>query len=259
MTKKYPTQLRTLRNSRVRYISCGVDFSTFLTLDGGVFTCGSGTYGQLGHGSNGNEILPRQVLELMGSTITQISCGRQHSLAFVPSRGRVYSYGLGGAGQLGLRKSSNASTPQVVLGPWVSPSGVPLVPSSASTNAVIKRIFAGGDHCFVSVSEKKSKIEPSDFRNYDAESQILTLRIANLESCAKIRINGHVDQDILSYLEVVFKSLACLNGSFLVQDHYYCTSKHHGVNMEDAEKAFTIIGRIEHETIKDLVSVTNCN
>lgn len=44
--------------------------------DGGVFTCGAGMYGQLGHGAFTNEVLPRKVVELMGSTVTQISCGR---------------------------------------------------------------------------------------------------------------------------------------------------------------------------------------
>lgn len=38
-----------------------------------MFTCGAGMYGQLGHGNNTNEILPRQVMELMGSTVTQVS------------------------------------------------------------------------------------------------------------------------------------------------------------------------------------------
>lgn len=61
-SRPYPTQLRTLRNSRVRFIACGYEFSAFLTVDGGVFTCGAGMYGQLGHGVNSDEILPRQVL-----------------------------------------------------------------------------------------------------------------------------------------------------------------------------------------------------
>lgn len=38
-----------------------------------MFTCGAGMYGQLGHGNGMNEILPRQVMELMGSTVTQVS------------------------------------------------------------------------------------------------------------------------------------------------------------------------------------------
>ena len=115
----YPTQLRTLRSLGVRYISCGDDFSVFLTNEGGVFTCGAGTFGQLGHGSCSNEIVPRKVFELMGSKITQIACGRRHTLAFVPSRGKIYGFGLGGVGQLGIGMVGNHSTPQIVRGPWV--------------------------------------------------------------------------------------------------------------------------------------------
>lgn len=56
----------------------------------------------------------------------------------------MYSFGIGGAGQLGLRKPSSASTPQVVLGPWISPSGVSLIPTASDVkNLVIQRIFAG--------------------------------------------------------------------------------------------------------------------
>lgn len=46
-------------------VACGEDFTVFLTLDGGVFTCGSGRYGQLGHGDNKDEMLPRKVVYLM--------------------------------------------------------------------------------------------------------------------------------------------------------------------------------------------------
>lgn len=50
-----------MRNIKVKYIACGDEFSAFLTMDGGVFTCGAGMYGQLGHGGMSNEILPKQV------------------------------------------------------------------------------------------------------------------------------------------------------------------------------------------------------
>uniref|UniRef100_A0A1B0CM06 RCC1-like domain-containing protein n=1 Tax=Lutzomyia longipalpis TaxID=7200 RepID=A0A1B0CM06_LUTLO len=47
----YPQQIRGLRSLGVRHIACGDDFSVFLTADGRVFTCGLGSYGQLGHGA----------------------------------------------------------------------------------------------------------------------------------------------------------------------------------------------------------------
>lgn len=40
----YPTHLKTLRSIGVRHIAAGDDFSAFLTIDGGVFTCGAGKY-----------------------------------------------------------------------------------------------------------------------------------------------------------------------------------------------------------------------
>lgn len=52
----------------------------------------------------------------MGTICTQISTGRRHTLTFVPSRGRVYGFGLGCSGQLGNRLTQNSSVPQVVVG-----------------------------------------------------------------------------------------------------------------------------------------------
>lgn len=74
--RPHPVQLKSLRSQRVTYISCGMDHTVALTKDGGVFTFGAGTYGQLGHGSQAVETLPRMVLELMGSTVTQVASGR---------------------------------------------------------------------------------------------------------------------------------------------------------------------------------------
>ena len=74
--RPYPVQLKSIRYLRVCFVACGMDHTAALTRDGGVFTFGAGMYGQLGHGMAVNEMLPRQILELMGSTVTQIACGR---------------------------------------------------------------------------------------------------------------------------------------------------------------------------------------
>ncbi|XP_021936482.1 probable E3 ubiquitin-protein ligase HERC4 isoform X2 [Zootermopsis nevadensis] len=258
----FPSQLKTLRSIKVKYVACGEDFSVFLTKDGGVFTCGAGMYGQLGHGSTSCEFLPRKVLELMGSVVTQISCGRHHTLAFVPSRGRVYAFGLGGAGQLGTRATCSATTPQVVLGPWVSPGGVSVVEAGIQTehasNCMVRRIYSGGDHCFATVTHKEDNVPSDDFRVYNKYTQILSITQETTEQCEKASGSEMVDQDLMSCLETVFSSQACMNCSFLLpnDEHYCCTSRHHGVSLPLAEQCFSTIGRVENNSIKELIS--NC-
>uniref|UniRef100_A0A669C5C7 HECT and RLD domain containing E3 ubiquitin protein ligase 4 n=1 Tax=Oreochromis niloticus TaxID=8128 RepID=A0A669C5C7_ORENI len=119
----FPALLKSLRSQRVIYICCGEDHTAALTkLSWGVFTFGAGGYGQLGHNSTNHEINPRKVFELMGNVVTQIACGRQHTLAFTPSSGKMDSFGLGGNGQLGTRSTSNRKSPALVKGPWVATS-----------------------------------------------------------------------------------------------------------------------------------------
>ncbi|XP_041773401.1 probable E3 ubiquitin-protein ligase HERC4 isoform X1 [Anopheles merus] len=246
----YPTQLRTLRSLGVRYISCGDDFSVFLTNEGGVFTCGAGTFGQLGHGSCSNEIVPRKVFELMGSKITQIACGRRHTLAFVPSRGKIYGFGLGGVGQLGIGMVGNHSTPQIVRGPWFKTDFQPS--DCDETQIIVNRIFSGGDQCFVSLLGGD---ESADFRVYDDSTQILSLSLEMGKELAKIEPEQTVELDVISSVETIFKSLACLNGSLLLPNdaHLCCTSKHPGVDMGAAEETFDQIRKIERESIRQLI------
>lgn len=140
----------------MRHVSAGEDFSVFLTHEGGVLTCGAGSYGQLGHGNKINDVLPRMVFEMMGTTCTQVACGSRHVLTFVPSRGRIYGFGLGSSGQLGNRTTNNCLVPQIVVGPWASPSGSTLLAVDEKTEngrmAFVKRIFSGGDHSFAATT-----------------------------------------------------------------------------------------------------------
>uniref|UniRef100_A0A8C6KSS6 HECT and RLD domain containing E3 ubiquitin protein ligase 3 n=1 Tax=Nothobranchius furzeri TaxID=105023 RepID=A0A8C6KSS6_NOTFU len=106
-----PCHVKFLRSQKVVYISCGDEHTAALTKDGGLFTFGDGSWGQLGHGSTNNELLPRRVLELMGTEVSQVACGRHHTLALVPSSSMVYAFGCNSQGQLGTGILGDARSP----------------------------------------------------------------------------------------------------------------------------------------------------
>uniref|UniRef100_A0A674ITA9 HECT-type E3 ubiquitin transferase n=1 Tax=Terrapene triunguis TaxID=2587831 RepID=A0A674ITA9_9SAUR len=121
--RESPCHVKLLRTQKVVYISCGEEHTAVLTKSGGVFTFGAGSCGQLGHDSMNDEVNPRRVLELMGSEVSQIACGRQHTLALVPSSGLIYAFGCGTKGQLGTGHICNVKCPSPVKGHWVAHNG----------------------------------------------------------------------------------------------------------------------------------------
>jgi E3 ubiquitin-protein ligase HERC4 len=140
-----------------------------------------------------------------------------------------------------------------VLGPWGA--------SNADQNLMVRRIFAGGDHCFASLVNQSEGIAPEDFRLWSEQSQIWYLTLDLAQKCAAIQSNETVDLDLISSIEIIFKHLSCINASFLLENnkHFCCTSRHHGVDVEKAEKAFDFLRKVEHENLKQLIweSVTN--
>ncbi|CAH2071120.1 unnamed protein product, partial [Iphiclides podalirius] len=242
----YPTHLKTLRNVKVCHISCGEDFTAFLTLDGGVFTCGSGEYGQTGHGTTKDELVPKKVMELMGSTVTQVACGRRHVLCRVGDR--ILACGYGARGQLGCPHMAFALVPTPVL--FTPNEDSPFNPEVLG-GAI--RVFAGGDHSFLVISSDRGALV--DLRMPDPRRQILTLSLPRLAACEMFKDDEAVNQDLMAYLETVFGSLACLNGSFLAAEsgHFGCNTKVPGVDLKRAEEAFALISRFENSSIKDLI------
>lgn len=75
-----------------------------------VFTWGAGGSGQLGHGEEHDEWIPRLVKGLSGKRIVQVSMGDRHSAA-ICADGGVYTWGCGESGQLGDGSSESRSVP----------------------------------------------------------------------------------------------------------------------------------------------------
>ncbi|XP_054967592.2 E3 ISG15--protein ligase HERC5 isoform X7 [Pan paniscus] len=100
-SKDYPSLIEGLDNQKVEFVACGGSHSALLTQDGLLFTFGAGKHGQLGHNSTQNELRPCLVAELVEYRVTQIACGRWHTLAYVSDLGKVFSFGSGKDGQLG--------------------------------------------------------------------------------------------------------------------------------------------------------------
>ncbi|XP_072351445.1 probable E3 ubiquitin-protein ligase HERC3 [Scyliorhinus torazame] len=251
-----PNHVKFLRRQKIVYISCGEEHTAALTKSGGVFTFGAGLCGQLGHNFINNEINPRRVQELMGSEVSQISCGRQHTIAFVPSSGVIYAFGRGNRGQLGSGRTVNSQVPYKVAGNWVTHTHK-LHPNDRSNYCVLKHVCCGGDQSFALFFQHEHSQIPDDFRRLDPLRRV---RI----------INSHVNRwmlslsgkDVLNELNAIFSSPACLNGSFLDaqnDEHFKTSPRNPGVDLKAARLFFEKMVNSPYAKLLQQVTVTSEN
>ncbi|XP_006630787.1 probable E3 ubiquitin-protein ligase HERC4 isoform X1 [Lepisosteus oculatus] len=256
--KYVPVLLKSLRTQKIVYICCGEDHTAALTKEGGVFTFGAGGYGQLGHNTTNHEINPRKVFELMGNVVTQIACGRQHTLAFVPSSGKIDSFGLGGNGQLGTRSTSNRKSPAPVKGSWIPYNGPCPPDTNVEECCCMKRVYAGGDQSFAHYYTPQNAMPADDVRVPDPRRQIFTLN-ADLIQRWLNHAQGRLPPEIVNEIDLVFSSAGCLNGSFLSvsnPDHYKTSSKFSGVDMNTARLLFHRLIQTDNPQIKQQVAAS---
>ncbi|CAN4124399.1 unnamed protein product [Withania somnifera] len=131
----HPKSLDSLEGIFIKHASAGWNHSGFVSDTGYVFTCGDGSFGQLGHGDYISRCSPVQVLHFKTRHVEQIACGMRHSLVLLKgdTEDLIYGFGSGKRGQLGISddKQKSVSMPQVALG---------------FENVKIRSITASGDH-----------------------------------------------------------------------------------------------------------------
>lgn len=248
-----PNHVKFLRSQKIVYISCGEEHTAALTKSGGVFTFGAGLCGQLGHNFRNNEVNPRRVQELMGSEVSQISCGRQHTVAFVPSSGLVYAFGRGNRGQLGSGHMVNAQVPYRVAGNWVTHKHK-AHPTDQSSYRVLKQVSCGGDQSFALFFHQENSQVPDDFRCMDPVRRVRIINNSNNKWL--LSLSG---KDVLNELNVIFSSPGCLNGSFLNHqndEHFKTSPRNPGIDLNAIRLFFENMVKSPYCKLLQQVSVT---
>jgi alpha-tubulin suppressor-like RCC1 family protein len=93
-------------------VSGDKDYFLFLLDNGTVWSYGTNTYGQLGHGDKVSRTYPQQIFGL--SNIVSIDAGQRHAVA-INDLGIVYSWGNNQYGRLGMARTVTESTKPVAI------------------------------------------------------------------------------------------------------------------------------------------------
>ncbi|KRY31423.1 putative E3 ubiquitin-protein ligase HERC4 [Trichinella spiralis] len=218
----YPSLVKLLRTQKVIRLACGEDFSVAVTATGGLFTFGAGTYGQLGHGNQNSELFPKQVMELMGSVVLDVACGRCHTLAITENK--LYAFGLNTSGQLGLLNVKHTTS----------------IPLPIPIEKQPRKVFAGADFSFVLCSE------PNGDDDGGGDNKAITVPSFPVKHLSLSFVRHLINEEpehLYDFVETVMTSLCCLNGSFLQSgnDRFGVTERHSCINMDEAMETFLLL------------------
>ncbi|KAK7161309.1 hypothetical protein R3I94_004094 [Phoxinus phoxinus] len=233
-----PTVVNSLNRKKIVSISCGGEHTATLSKGGTVFTFGSGGFGQLGHNSFTDEHHPRVVAELWGSKVSQVTCGRRHTLVSVESSNLIYSFGCGMQGQLGNGEMIKQSVP------------LPVDLSTECDHAYMtEKLIAGENHSFALFFKKlENESKPNPSRG------ILTLDDRMIDRW----VSGSDSWKVIKKdINKVFSSAASLNGSFLktsCDEHYQTSVEHCGLDFDLVKASFAKLSNNER-LISEVVKV----
>ncbi|XP_074886477.1 putative E3 ubiquitin-protein ligase HERC3 isoform X1 [Buteo buteo] len=253
--RESPCHVKLLRSQKVVYISCGEEHTAVLTKSGGVFTFGAGSCGQLGHDSMNDEVNPRRVLELMGSEVSQIACGRHHTLAFVPSSGMIYAFGCGTRGQLGTGHTCNVKCPSPVKGHWAAHNGQLSGKPDACKYHIVKHIFSGGDQTFVLCSKYENSLPADDFRTINETRYTCLINDETIDVWRQKLLEKNSSNSVNNVVQIL-SSAACWNGSFLekkIDEHFKTSPKIPGIDLNSTRVLFEKLMNSQHSILLEQI------
>ncbi|XP_077102297.1 putative E3 ubiquitin-protein ligase HERC4 isoform X2 [Siphateles boraxobius] len=219
--RRVPTVVNSLNRKKIVSISCGGEHTATLSKGGTVFTFGSGGFGQLGHNSFKDEHHPRVVAELWGSKVSQVTCGRRHTLVSVESSKLIYSFGCGMQGKLGNGAMIKQSVPFPVD-----------LSNECDHEYTFEKLIAGENHSFsLFFKELESRSESS-------HQGVLTLNDRMIDRWVS---GSDTWPTIKKEINTVFSSASSLNGSFLktsCDEHYQTSDEHCGLDFDLVKTCF---------------------
>ncbi|NXF72756.1 HERC5 ligase, partial [Sclerurus mexicanus] len=221
-----PSYVASLEHWKTVFIACGADHTAVLSKEGLVCTFGAGGAGQLGHNSTRNELTPRVVAELWGARVSQVACGRQHTLVYVPSLDKFYFFGSDDEGLPEDKRKPNQ-----------------LIPLPINSPANTGNSCQSNDHCrclqsiFISSRETFNLVDV--FMHFTQNSSLNGIATLDDKEVDKWISNSSLKdrKKIKKNIRLIFSSEACINGSFLEKrDKHFKTSKEvSGVDMSEVK------------------------
>lgn len=186
-----------LQNNSISSISCGHNFSLFLTVHGIVYASGSNNRGQLGLG----DFKKRTIFTPITShtNISQIASGSCHSY-ILDNSNNLFSFGCNIYGQLGINNIKKQNIPHIVT----------------LNDIIIKKIICGNYHTFILDSHNNSFATGNNYNG-----QLATGDELNRKSFVLVKNN-------------VIDIYCGWNYSILIIDnyvHYYGTPVHNNIDV----------------------------
>ena len=108
---RVPAPVAGLDGVIVREVAAGLVHTLLLGACGGVWSCGRGVFGQLGHGDTADLATPRRIGGLEQVRAVQVAAGGAYSLV-LSAAGHVYSFGDGKYGRLGHDDQADQPLPR---------------------------------------------------------------------------------------------------------------------------------------------------